>query len=127
MPDASSSRADRDSFAHSHRSTPETPPRSTVFQPDPSQRGQTASGMSLYYFILPALLNGCENCSRADGVAGMHRNRGDAPGAVRLHLVLHLHGFHYDDALTRLDGLAGLDQQAHDLARHGCDDLFPIM
>src|SRR6266851_5819139 len=122
MPATSSSRSDRPSLAHSHRSAPEMPSRSTIFQPDPPQSGQTSSAMNPII-----LLDGRQNSARHHRLAFAHSNRNHGAAAPGLHFVLHLHGFHYQDALAGCDTLAGLYQHSDDLARHGSDDVFPIL
>src|ERR1039458_4756940 len=42
----------------------------------------------------------------------------------RFHLVLHLHGFHHDDALAGLHFISLADQDANNLTRHGRLDLL---
>src|SRR5882724_984742 len=127
MPAESSSRSDRPSLAHSQRSAPDTPSRSTIFHPEPPQSGQTSSAMDFYYPLPGDLLNGRQNRARGDRLALAHRHRGHMSRAARFHFVLHLHGLDYYDALSGRDRFTGLHQYTHDLARHGCDDGLAIM
>src|ERR1039458_8850590 len=66
----------------------------------------------------PALLNGREEFAGRDGGAFFGGDREDAAGAVGLQLVLHLHGFHYDDALTGDHLVAGGGEDADYFAGH---------
>src|SRR4051812_22107717 len=68
-------------------------------------------------------LNDHEHVAGVDGRAGLGAQLGDGAGLGRLQLVLHLHRFDDDQALTRFDCLSRLDEHAHDLARHRRLDL----
>src|SRR5690242_4709841 len=127
MPADSSMRSDRPSLAHSQRSAPETPSRSTIFQPEPPHAGQTSSAMNFYYPLPGDLLNGRQNRTRGDRLALTHRDHDYASRAAGLHFVLHLHGFDYYDALSGRNGFAGLHQDTHDLAGHRRADGLAIV
>src|ERR1017187_7700123 len=70
----------------------------------------------------PAILYRREEFAGGDGGAFFGGDREDAPGAVGLQLVLHLHGFHYDDALTGDHLVAGGGEDADYFAGHGAED-----
>src|ERR1017187_3604226 len=63
-----------------------------------------------------------EEFAGGDGGAFFGGDREDAAGAVGLQLVLHFHGFHYDDALAGDDLVAGGGQDADYFAGHGAED-----
>src|SRR5579859_2622126 len=127
MPADSSIRSDRPSLAHSHRSAPDTPSRSTIFQPEPPHAGQTSSAMNLHYPLPGALLNGRQNRARGDGFTLTHRDRGHTSRPSCLHFVLHLHGLDYYYALTGRHRITGLHQYAHDLAGHGSENGLAVV
>ena len=55
-------------------------------------------------------------------VPGVTADFHDRSGLRRAQLVLHLHRFDDDDALTGGHGIAGVDEHADDATRHGRDD-----
>src|ERR1017187_8671088 len=63
-----------------------------------------------------------EEFAGGDGGAFLGRDGEDPAGAVGLQLVLHFHGFHYDDALAGDDLVAGGGQDADYFAGHGAED-----
>src|ERR1019366_4933003 len=73
----------------------------------------------LVFAVLPALFDDRQRVARVHGGAfgGQYLLHFAALG--RLHLVLHLHGFHDDDALPDRHFVLLADQDANDLARHG--------
>src|ERR1039458_5710803 len=70
----------------------------------------------------PELLYRRQEFAGGDRGAFFGGDREDAAGAVGLQLVLHLHGFHYDDALTGDHLVAGGGEDADDFAGHGAED-----
>ena len=48
---------------------------------------------------------------------------GDAAGAGSFHFVLHFHGFHDNDAVSGIHFIANRDEDAHDFAGHGRENL----
>src|SRR5215213_515578 len=61
---------------------------------------------------LKRLFDDCQHVARTNGRARLSLQLYDTPCARRLQLVLHLHRFDNDDALTGLDRLALLDEYA---------------
>src|SRR6478609_8336561 len=59
-----------------------------------------------------------EQPARLDRRAFGHGDLFDAPRARHRELVLHLHGFDDDEPLAGGDGVAGLDEHAHDATGH---------
>ena len=107
MPAESSIRSDRPSRAHSQRSAPDTPSRSTIFHPEPPQSRQTSSAMDFYYRLPGDLLNGRQNRAGGHRLALAHRDCGQTSRAARFQFVLHLHGLDYYDALPGRDRFTG--------------------
>src|SRR2546421_8359244 len=68
------------------------------------------------------LLDHRQHVSGVDGYPGRDVKRYYRSGHWRFHLVLHLHSFDYDDAGSRFDLVANLDQHAHHFPGHGRDD-----
>src|SRR5262249_13951498 len=60
-----------------------------------------------------------QNLPSIHGGAGDRGQARHAAGAGGFHLVLHLHRFHDNQALTRFHLIAGRYQHTHNLARHG--------
>src|ERR1017187_5625752 len=93
---------------------------------DASARSMRESAPDLVQRTAPArrpeLLNGREEFAGGDRSAFFGGDREDAAGAVGLQLVLHLHGFHYDDALTGDHLVAGGGEDADYFAGHGAED-----
>src|SRR6185295_6410980 len=98
---------------HTQRSAPERPARSTIFQPVPSHKVQVASA------IVTTLFDHEEDVTRRNSGARNRFNRRDAPGTGSLHLILHFHGFHDDQAFAGRHLLAGLNQYTDHASGHG--------
>src|SRR5437868_1607272 len=62
-----------------------------------------------------------EECTLLHGGSRRDEHRLHATGGLRAQLVLHLHRFHDDEPLPRLNGVAGLRVDANDEARHRGD------
>src|SRR5580704_19745213 len=85
--------------------------------------------------ILEGLLAGRgirANSSADDGdhFAGIHglslcnQQALDYTGLRRANFVLHFHGLHYHDSLSRIDAITGFYQQHHDFSGHGSPELL---
>src|SRR5690242_21425279 len=59
-----------------------------------------------------------EHRTLLDCRAGTRQHGLDAPGRRRAQLVLHLHRFHHDESLPRLNLIAGLRVHSDDESRH---------
>src|SRR5438552_1921930 len=68
------------------------------------------------------LLDHRQHVSGVDGYPGRDVKRYYRSGHWSFHLLLHLNSFDYDDAGSRFDLFANLDQHAHHFPGHGRDD-----
>src|SRR5579872_4803318 len=101
---------------HTQRSAPESPARSTIFQPVPSHSAQVVSA------IVTTLFDHEQDVARRNSRARYRFYRRDASGTGSLHLVLHFHGFHYYQSYAGRHLLAEINEHADHASRHGSGD-----
>ena len=68
--------------------------------------------------------NDAEHFPGVDRLAFFDVKALDRAAFWRANFVLHFHGFDNQEALARLDFVSCLDEDTHDLARHGSEDLL---
>src|SRR6266853_4321422 len=96
--------------AHAQRSAPESPARSTIFQPVPSHSVQFVSAIRS--------LNYDQHFSRRYRRPGGRLHFRHASRPWRLHLILHLHSLDNNQSLSSVHLLAHLDKHANHPSGH---------
>ena len=71
--------------------------------------------------------NDAEHFTGVDRLAFYDVKALDRAAFWRANFVLHFHGFDNQEALARFDLVSCLDEDTHDLARHGSEDLLAAL